>query len=181
MFGVLVIVLCSDGVADLGFGASKHQIPLVISSGVLRAYRLGACGARCLPLRAGRQMRLPVNIGAHHGFAVICATHSLVVSWLVGGRILRATTRTKNSERAAGFSKKQTNALLKARTYCASRTSIHKSKVTRASHRPTEATITAAEWEITISGLFVLGRRVGAGTKRDADESRLLDVRYLKK
>ena len=45
MFGVLVIVLCPDGVADLGFGASKRQIPLVISSRVLRAYQLGACGA----------------------------------------------------------------------------------------------------------------------------------------
>ena len=131
MFGVLVIVLCPDGVADLGFGASKRQIPLVISSRVLRAYRLGACGARCPPLRAGRQMRLPVYVGAHHGFAVICETHSLVVTWLVGGRILRATTRTKNSERTAGFSKKQTNALFKARTYRASRTSIHKSEVTR--------------------------------------------------
>ena len=110
MFGVLVIVLCPDGVTDLGFGASKRQIPLVISSRVLRAYRLGACGARCPPLRAGRQMRLPVYVGAHHGFAVICETHSLVVTWLVGGKILRATTRTKNSEPTAGFSKsKQTH------------------------------------------------------------------------
>jgi hypothetical protein len=60
MFGVLVIVLRPDGVADLGFRASKRQIPLIISSRVLRAYRLGARGARCPPLRAGRQMTLPV-------------------------------------------------------------------------------------------------------------------------
>ena len=164
MFGVLVIVLCPDGVADLGFGASKRQIPLVISSRVLRAYRLGACGARCPPLRAGRQMRLPVYVGStHHGFAVICETHSLVVTWLVGGRILRATTRTKNSERTAGFSKKQSNALLKARTYCALRTSIHKAEVTRGRpHAQTEAAIKAAEREITISGLIDSSRRVGA-------------------
>ena len=45
MFGVLVIVLCPDGVADLGFSARKCEIPLVVSSRVLRAYRLGACGA----------------------------------------------------------------------------------------------------------------------------------------
>jgi hypothetical protein len=53
MFGVLVIVLCSDCVADLGFSAGERQIPFVVSSRVLRAYRLGASGARCPPLRAG--------------------------------------------------------------------------------------------------------------------------------
>jgi hypothetical protein len=37
MFGVLVIVLCPDCVADLGFSAGERQIPLVVSSGVLRA------------------------------------------------------------------------------------------------------------------------------------------------
>ena len=160
MFGVLVIVLCPDGVTDLGFGASKRQIPLVISSRVLRAYRLGACGARCPPLRAGRQMRLPVYVGAHHGFAVICEIHSLVVTWLVRGRLLRATTRTKNLEPTAGFS---TNALLKARTYCASRTSIHKAEATRGGPNVlTAAAMKAAEREITISGLVDLSRRVGA-------------------
>ena len=51
-------------------------------------------------------MRLPVYIGAHRSFAVICEAHSLVVTWLVGGKILRPTTRTKNSEPTAGFSKK---------------------------------------------------------------------------
>ena len=163
MFGVLVIVLCPDGVADLGFGASKRQIPLVISSRVLRAYRLGACGARCPPLRAGRQMRLPVYVGAHHGFAVICETHSLVVTWLVGGRILRATTRTKNSERTAGFSKKQSNALLKTRTYLCVAYINPQSEATRGRpHAQTEAAIKAAEREITISGLIDLSRRVGA-------------------
>jgi hypothetical protein len=37
MFGVLVIVLCPNGVANLGFSAGKRQIPLVVSSRVLRA------------------------------------------------------------------------------------------------------------------------------------------------
>ena len=53
MFRVLVIVLCPDCVADLGFSAGERQIPLVVSSRVLRAYRLGASGARCPLLRAG--------------------------------------------------------------------------------------------------------------------------------
>jgi hypothetical protein len=53
MFGVLVIVLCRDRVADLGFSAGERQVPLVVSSRVLRAYRLGAGGTRCPPLRAG--------------------------------------------------------------------------------------------------------------------------------
>jgi hypothetical protein len=42
--GVLVIVLCRDRVADLGFSAGERQVPLVVSSRVLRAYRLGAGG-----------------------------------------------------------------------------------------------------------------------------------------
>ena len=53
MFGVLVIVLCPDCVAILGFGAGKRQIPLVVSSRVLRVYQLGADGTRCPPFRAG--------------------------------------------------------------------------------------------------------------------------------
>jgi hypothetical protein len=36
MFGVLVIVLCRDRVADLGFSAGERQVPLVVSSRVLR-------------------------------------------------------------------------------------------------------------------------------------------------
>lgn len=45
MFRVLVIILGPDCVANLGFGAGKGQIPLVVSSRVLRAYRLGTCSA----------------------------------------------------------------------------------------------------------------------------------------
>jgi hypothetical protein len=50
MFGVLVVVLCPDRVADLGFSAGERQIPLIVSSRVLRAYRLRAGGVRCPPL-----------------------------------------------------------------------------------------------------------------------------------
>jgi hypothetical protein len=53
MFGVLVIVLCPDCVANLSFGAGKSEITLVVSSCVLRAYRFGAGDTRCPPLGAG--------------------------------------------------------------------------------------------------------------------------------
>ena len=41
MLGVLVVVLCPDRVADLRFSAGQRQIPLIVSSRVLRARRLG--------------------------------------------------------------------------------------------------------------------------------------------
>jgi hypothetical protein len=31
MLGVLVVVLCPDGVADLGFSTGERQIPLILS------------------------------------------------------------------------------------------------------------------------------------------------------
>jgi hypothetical protein len=47
MFGVLVVVLCPDHVADLGFSAGERQIPLIVSLRVLRVLlRFGAHGAR---------------------------------------------------------------------------------------------------------------------------------------
>src|SRR6478672_2631989 len=49
MFGVLIVVLFPDRVADLGFGAGERQIPVIVSLRVLRA---GAGGTRCPPLRA---------------------------------------------------------------------------------------------------------------------------------
>src|SRR5215510_981970 len=52
MFGVLVVVLCPDRVADLGFITSERQIPLIVFLRVLRALRFGAGGTRCPPLRA---------------------------------------------------------------------------------------------------------------------------------
>jgi hypothetical protein len=35
MFGVLVVILCSDCVADLSFGAGERQIPLIVFLRVL--------------------------------------------------------------------------------------------------------------------------------------------------
>ena len=52
MFGVLVVILCPDRVADLGFSTGERQTPLIVSLRVLGALRLGASGTRCPALRA---------------------------------------------------------------------------------------------------------------------------------
>src|SRR6516165_7508746 len=52
MFGVLVVILCPDDIADLGFSTGERQIPFIVSLRVLGALRLGASGTRCPPLRA---------------------------------------------------------------------------------------------------------------------------------
>jgi hypothetical protein len=57
MFGVLVVVLCPDRVADYGFSTGKREISLIVSLRVLRALRLGTCGTRYPPLRAGSKRR----------------------------------------------------------------------------------------------------------------------------
>jgi hypothetical protein len=46
MFGVLVVILCPDRIADESFSTSERQIPLVASLRVLRVFRLGAYGIR---------------------------------------------------------------------------------------------------------------------------------------
>jgi hypothetical protein len=46
MFGVLVVVLCPDRVAGLGFSTGERQIPLIVSLRVLRALPLGSCGPK---------------------------------------------------------------------------------------------------------------------------------------
>ena len=42
MFGVLVVILCPDHIADLGFSTGERQIPFIVSLRVLGALRLGA-------------------------------------------------------------------------------------------------------------------------------------------
>ena len=79
MFGVLVVVLCPDCVADLGFGAGERQIPLVVSSRVLRAYRFRAGGTRCPPLRTWQQMTRLVGIG-EHSYVVLAILHGALLS-----------------------------------------------------------------------------------------------------
>jgi hypothetical protein len=46
MFGVLVVVFCRDCVAALGFSLGERQIPLIVSSRVVRAVLFGAGGIR---------------------------------------------------------------------------------------------------------------------------------------
>ena len=86
MFGVLVVVLCPDRVADLGFITSERQIPLIVSLRVLRALRLGRAA-----LDAHRFERV-ANDAAGLGwralmivFGPFCMAQSLVVA----GKMLR--------------------------------------------------------------------------------------------
>jgi hypothetical protein len=65
MFGVLVVVLCPDRVADLGFSAGERQIPLIVTLRVLRALRLGADGTPMSTALSVQQMTLTVLVGEH--------------------------------------------------------------------------------------------------------------------
>lgn len=51
MFGMLVVVLRPDRVADLSFGAGERQVPLIVSLRALKVLWLGADGSRRPPLR----------------------------------------------------------------------------------------------------------------------------------
>ena len=64
MFGVLVVVLCPDRVADLGFSAGERQIPLIVSLRVLRALARGGWHSMSTASSV-QQMTLPVWVGAH--------------------------------------------------------------------------------------------------------------------
>jgi hypothetical protein len=59
----------------------------------------------------------------------------VAVTLLVGGKI-RRIIRANKSETMAGFSEKQSNALLKTMTCCALRTSIHKPEGSAATRTP---------------------------------------------
>jgi hypothetical protein len=50
MFGVLVVVFCPDWVAALGFSLGERQIPVIVSSRVVRALWLWSGRIRCPPL-----------------------------------------------------------------------------------------------------------------------------------
>jgi hypothetical protein len=46
MFGVLVVVLCRDGIAGPGFALGQREIPLIVASRVVRRLRFGAGAVR---------------------------------------------------------------------------------------------------------------------------------------
>ena len=64
MFGVLVVVLCADHVADLGFSPGERQIPLIVSLRVLRTLWLGA-GALDVHRFERAANDVPVWVGVH--------------------------------------------------------------------------------------------------------------------
>ena len=64
MFGVLVIVLCSDRVADLRFSAGERQIPFIVFFAHFE--NLSTRGGRhpVSTASSAQQMTLPVRVGA---------------------------------------------------------------------------------------------------------------------
>jgi hypothetical protein len=51
MLGVLIVILRSDGVADLSFGAGERQIPLIFFLRVVGIPRTGTGAILCPPIR----------------------------------------------------------------------------------------------------------------------------------
>jgi hypothetical protein len=45
MLGVLIIILCTDGIAVLVFRTSERHIPLIVPLRAVRAIRLGTAAA----------------------------------------------------------------------------------------------------------------------------------------
>jgi hypothetical protein len=66
MFGVLVVILCPDHVADLGFSTGERQIPFIVSLRVLGAVRLGASGHPMSAASSVQQMTLPAWVARTH-------------------------------------------------------------------------------------------------------------------
>ena len=88
MFGVLVVVLCPDRVADLGFSAGERQIPLIVSSRVLRAIGSGRAALDVHRFEPAANDAAGLGWRALMiGFGPFCMAHSLVVA----GKMLRAT------------------------------------------------------------------------------------------
>ena len=81
MFGVLVVVLCPDDVADLSFGASERQIPLIVSLRVLEFFGSGRVALdvhrfeRAANDRAGLGWCALMIV-----FGPFCVAHSLLVA-----------------------------------------------------------------------------------------------------
>ena len=88
MFGVLVIVLGANRIANLAFGAGESQIPLIVS--LRRIFRLGAAGARCPLVRA--RSRRSGSVGVHSRFRPFCMARSSRFM----GKMLRATHEVEN-------------------------------------------------------------------------------------
>jgi len=61
MFGVLVVILCCNYVAGLGFGTGKLHVSLIVSFRALIAHRRPAYGIYSLPPRlAAKRSRRPL-------------------------------------------------------------------------------------------------------------------------
>ena len=81
MFGVLVVVFCPDWVAALGFSLGERQIPVIVSSRVVRA----------LWLWSGRTRLTRINV---------CLSAILHGSLLGSGKWKRCVVRTKDKNQS---------------------------------------------------------------------------------
>ena len=88
MFGILVVVLRPDSVADLGFSTSERQIALIVSLRVLRVPRLGADGTR-RPHRLERAANDAAGLG-WRAFMIVFAPFCMAQTLVVAGKGLRA-------------------------------------------------------------------------------------------
>jgi hypothetical protein len=95
MFGVLVVVLCPDRVADLGFSAGERQVSLIVSLRGLRSLRLGAGGTRCPLLRACNKWRRPSGLACIHDWFWAILRDSLLGSAAKAPRDTRQNTRDR--------------------------------------------------------------------------------------
>jgi hypothetical protein len=66
MFGVLVVVLCPDCIADLGFCPGERHVSFIVSSCILRAVRLRTGGIRFPSVRARGKRSCRSGLSRNH-------------------------------------------------------------------------------------------------------------------
>ena len=66
MFGVLIIVLRPDCIADLGFSPRERQVSLIVPLGTLRVFRFRTACICCPPARASSKWGCPSGLVRNH-------------------------------------------------------------------------------------------------------------------
>jgi hypothetical protein len=66
MFGVLIIVLRPDCIADLGFSPRERQVSLIVPLGILRVFRFRTACIRCPLARASSKWGCPSGLVRNH-------------------------------------------------------------------------------------------------------------------
>jgi hypothetical protein len=96
MLGVLIIVLGRDPVARLEFSSGQCQVPVIVSSRVVRATWLWPRRTRCPPLRAASRYPSQSRLTRIHVcLPPFCMAHSVI---LAGERSVLRTNETRAVE-----------------------------------------------------------------------------------